>query len=321
MFNSTPLVDTPENAIMLEVARIKRDHPYKGDYREQIAELLGVLFLKFGERVGAGRIVALMSENGKSPSTSTVQSEINKFWENVRASTALKIVRPDVPPFLQEFIGEMAAAMWEKSMQAASATFQDEREEYEAHLAEGSSREATATALSAFAQAEGASAKMQLEQAESTVERLLAELTAERTGRHAAEANAQELEIQLNVEKSLRKEEADLRQATLLELRTAVERTAAEHKRLMAIGDDYKQQAARDRAGRESAEKARQALAAENAALHAQLQELLQSNGVLSGTVEAQAARLESLGRPVTQSPGDWVTGRTRRPSLRVRLK
>jgi DNA repair exonuclease SbcCD ATPase subunit len=310
--------------IAQEVARIRQEHPYQGHYREQMAALLNVMFFKFGEKPGANRLAALLAENGRSPSTSTAQDEINKFWNRIREQAAVKIDRPDVPQSLLDMFSEMAGKVWTSSMAEAATNFDAQRQELEAQLrvALGEAaalREQLSSARSATEEA--------LRTGQAVMEQhdaLIVKFAKEVASREAAEGRVAKLEGQLDAVRQEQAAESQRTQATLQEMRTALEQAAAEQRRLLVIGDDFKQQAARDRALRTKSEEAQAQLLAELTRLREQVTQLSGEKGVLEGRLSAQDQQLEQLrtAQDEQNKPGALpVRMKKLRSSLRTRVR
>ena len=312
-----------DEALAQEIAQIKAMHPYKGDYREQIAALLGVLFLKFGERVGASRVVALLAENGKSPSTSTAQDEINKFWHRVRANAVVKIDRPDLPPFLQEFFGEMAATVWTKSTAAAAALFEAQKQEMSDRLSQANDQVQQSNAEAAVAQGEKAQAKNELFRAQASATSLQADVANWKIQNERGLSQRAALEERLSAETQFRRDETERLAHTLEGVRSALDRAMSEQNRLLAIGDDYKQQASRDRASREKTEQTLVIRDADCERLRLALAQALQENAGLVVKLDVQDKQLMQARSNAAReaSPGEARRGRLRRGTTKPRIR
>jgi hypothetical protein len=310
--------------IAREVARIKQEHPYNGNYRDQMAALLGVMFFKFGERVGANRLAALLAENGRSPSTSTAQDEINKFWGKIREASAIKIDRPDVPKFLLDLYADMAGKVWKNSMDEAGAMFESHRQEVAEQLksAQNDANLAKEQLVAARAAAEQVLRELQL--ARERIEVQGNQLAAETAYRRDAESRVGQLTEQLSHEQRVRAGESLRMQHALQELTVALDQATSEQRRLLAIGDDFKQQAARDRALRVKTEETHTRLSHEVERLQQQVTQLSGEKGVLEGRLAAQDQQLDRLtSEQAGQSKSGQVAVRMKklRQGLRVRSR
>lgn len=269
--------------IAREIARIREDYPYKGNYRDQMSALLGVMFFKFGERVGSNRLASLLAENGRSPSTSTAQDEINKFWARVRENSAIKLNRPDLPPFLLDLFSTMAGTVWEKCMAEADAMFVSHRQEVASQLAAAHKETEHSREQLALARAGAEQALRQVQVANEGREAVRRELARESAGRLAAENTAAALTERLSLEQLARKEEGERLHKALAELKAGMELATNEQRRLMTIGDEFKQQAARDRALRTKSEEALARLNIESERMQKKVAQISGERGVLEG--------------------------------------
>jgi hypothetical protein len=278
-----------------EIARIRQDYPYQGNYREQMAALLGVLFFKFGERVGANRLASLLAENGRSPSTSTAQDEINKFWAKVQENAAIKLNRPDLPPFLLEIFSNMAGSVWEQSMAQAEAHFVTHRQEVAAQIAAAEKATAAAREQLTTTRAGTEQALQRLQVSNESREQLGQQLAAETARLVEAHAQIGELAHKLAEVERIRATEAGQLQSTLEGLKNDLAASVDEQRRQMTIGDELKQQAARDRALRTKAEDVSVKLQAQVEQLQAQVSTLTSERGVLEGITLAQERQIAAL--------------------------
>ena len=286
---------TSDEALHLEIIRIKREYPFKGDYREQLAALLAILFFKFGERVGAGRLAALLAENGKSPSTSTAQSEINKFWDKVRQHASVKIERPDVPEFLLELFGQMAAKTWGNCMTAANSAFIDLRDEQSRQVEVALSSARAIQALLEEAQGAAQQARLEAAQANERREVVTSQLAVESALKNEADSLLRAMAERLEREQQLRTEESTRMTSTLQELRETLNLSTIEQRRLLVVSDDFKQQAARDRAQRLKSEETIAILTQAEESSRQRVASLVLEKGLLEGRLEAQFLQLEQL--------------------------
>lgn len=308
-------------ALAAEVARIKRDIPFNGSYREQLAELLSVLFFKFGERAGANRIAALLAENGRSPSTSTAQDEINKFWDRVRKNSTITIDRPDVPPALLSLLSDFAGKAWQQCMVEAQAQFDEQRQEVAQELAAARASVEEAQEQVTQARVAAAQAARELQVANESREGLGRQVAREVSKGEELRKQILELTQRLAEEKKAREDEGAQTQAALSALKASSDLAIDEQRRLMTVGDEFKQQAARERAQRAKAEASVAALASENSDLKKQLTALEHQRGLLEGTVAAHVAQIDQMTQQQAQSGATRPLLRGLRPQSRIVVK
>lgn len=321
MSNTTIHSPERDTAITREVARIRADYPYRGNYREQMAALLGVMFFKFGERVGANRLASLLAENGRSPSTSTAQDEINKFWAKVRENSAIKINRPDLPPVLLDLFSTMAGTVWEQSVAEAGALFISHRQEVASQLAAAQKETEHAGEQLVLARAGAEQALRQVQLANEAREALGRDLARESAGRLAAENTALALTERLSLEQLARKEEGERLHKALAELKAGLELATDEQRRLMTIGDEFKQQAARDRALRTKSEEALARLNIESERMQKQVAQISGERGVLEGLTKGLEQQVAWLTAQLASDvkPASANTRRRVRPGARTK--
>ena len=307
-----------------EVERIRAQHPTAQGYRNQLRALLATLFFNYGERPGANRLIALLSQEGRSPSTSTAQDEINKFWEQIRQNAQVRLHRPDLPENLLELFADVAGKVWEASIAHAGQTFESHRLDAGEQVAQARAALAALEQERDAARAAADEAAGALARAESLRSGTAEQLAAERARLQAFQQTVSDLTERLAREQQLRQEESARTQNVIAELRAAVEQAAREQNRLLTIGDDYKQQAARDRDLRERVEAARVALAAENEGLRTTVSGLSRENGILEGQISVlnqQVSQMQNeLGSSTSSSsPAGRIRARRTRSPARKR--
>ncbi|SEI14622.1 hypothetical protein [Paraburkholderia hospita] len=280
-----------EEQIRQEVARIRTEFPYRGDYRGQLRALIEALFFRFGERAGAQRLVNLLAIDGKSPSTSTAQDEINKFWEQVREASQIRIQRADLPPFLLEIFGRAAADIWENSLQAANATFEDFRLDAESQVRDALASASQESDRADAAQRRAAEADSRAQAADVLREEMAIRLSAAEAAREAAEKTLDQIRRESAELERQRSETITGLQETVEQLRAASNRLQDEQRRLLVVADDYKTAAARDR---DSVREERENVRALNQTI-LNLQGSLNRASTERGIFEGRAVAAESL--------------------------
>lgn len=276
-----------EDRIRAEVERIREEHPYRGDYRKQLRALIETLFFKFGERAGATRLVSLLAEDGRSPSTSTAQDEINQFWKRLQDTAKVRIERPDLPEFLLEVFGQAAATVWENALAQADAALAAFRAEAEASISAAETRAAEADRRATAAEAAARQAAERASAADAQREELAVQLAGEQAARHAAEQSLAQLRAESEERERKRAEEAADLQRTIEELRAASDRVEREQRRLLVVTDDYKTAAARDREARKEADENNRALNIAMQSMQGNINRLSNERGILEGRAEA----------------------------------
>jgi len=279
-----------EDQIRDEVARIREQHPYRGDYREQLQALIHSLFFKFGERAGAARLVALLSADGRSPSTGTASEEIKRFWQTIRENATIKIDRPDLPPFLLEIFADAAGKVWENAVSQAEAALAQFRSEAEEHVREAEALRAQALEQLREVRAEIDATERRLAAESEARQALAVELASEKAARAEREKALQQLEHQAAEAERRRTEEIAELHRTIDDLHKASNRIEAEQRRLLVITDDYKTAAARDRELRGKAEDDNRTLTIAMQQMQGQINRLHSEHGILQGRAESAEA-------------------------------
>ena len=276
-----------EDRIRAEVERIREEHPFRGDYREQLRSLIETLFFKFGERAGATRLVALLGEDGRSPSTSTAQDEINQFWKRLQATAKVRIERPDLPEFLLDIFGQAAATVWENALAQADAALAAFRAEAEALVDAAEARAAEAARRADAAEESARKAGDRAAAADALREEIAVQLAGEQAARQAAQRELEQLRVESEERERKRGEEVAELQRTIQELRSASDRIEREQRRLLVVTDDYKTAAARDRDARKEAEDNNRALTIAMQSMQGNINRLSNERGILEGRAEA----------------------------------
>lgn len=269
-----------EEQIHEEVDRIRREHPYRGDYRDQLRALIQTLFFKFGERAGAARLVTLLGADGRSPSTGTALAEINRFWQTIRDNAAIKLNRPDLPPFLLEIFADAAGKVWENALSHAEDALAEFR-----HAAERQVQAAEARSVEAIGRLEEARAEIESARARATVESeareaLAIELASEQAARVEREKALELLEKQAAESETKRTGEIAELHRTIEDLQKSSNRVEAEQRRLLVVIDDYKTAAARDRQLRDKAEEDNRTLTITLQQMQGQINRLHREHGI-----------------------------------------
>ncbi|MBC8641659.1 DNA-binding protein [Caballeronia sp. EK] len=286
-----------EDQIREEVIRIRREHPYRGDYREQLQALIHVLFFKFGERAGAARLVALLGADGRSPSTGTALAEINRFWQTIRDNAAIKLDRPDLPPFLLEIFADAAGKVWENALSQAEAALAEFRTQAEEQIRDAEARQNQAFDQLREARAEIDTTRQRAAAESEAREALAVELAGEKAARVEREKALQQLEQQAAEAERRRTEEITKLHRTIEDLQKASNRIEAEQRRLLVVADDYKTAAARDRELRGKVEDENRTLTITMQSMQGQVNRLHSEHGILQGRAESAEALAERYRR------------------------
>ena len=95
-----------------EIDALRARHPETQDLYREVCVLL---FFRYGITPTANKLYQLV----KKGSMSAPAEALNRFWENLREKSRVRIEHPDLPQSLQDSAGEMVGALWQQA-QAAS---------------------------------------------------------------------------------------------------------------------------------------------------------------------------------------------------------
>ncbi len=90
-----------------------------------------LLFMQTGELPSQSRVLDLVRIPGSSPSASTVQKGINKFWATIRQRIGVSLSHPQVPQEVLEQIGESVSRMWDAAINGADQALSTRKQELE----------------------------------------------------------------------------------------------------------------------------------------------------------------------------------------------
>ncbi|QBY56011.1 DNA-binding protein [Cupriavidus oxalaticus] len=293
-----PPLESPELQLLDHVQRIKERFPGRSGYRDQIRELARELFFTFGQRPSAQRVVSLLADNGRSPSMSTAQEEINSFWETLRQTSRIRIQRPDVPEILLDHLSQVASDVWQAAVAQSEATTKEVREQAVRQVMDITEQRDQLQAQSDELAARNATLLEENEQLLKKVAELDQAVVAEKAVRSAAEASAAEWKAEFENTQQLRRQEAELAAQALNGVRQQVEQLMNEQRRLLAVADDFKQAALRDRLALESSER-------RVAEALGRCESLLAAKEAAEGQQQRLAGQNEQLQRDLAQARSD----------------
>ena len=249
--------ESPEDTLQLgeEIERIRAQYPYQNGYRDQIRALIEVMFFRFGQRPGANRLVSLLAQNGTSPSTSTAQDEINKFWNRIRETAKVKIDRPDLPALLLDHLSEMGAEIWQSAMTQAEALTADVRRDAQAESLRLRDELFSLQEQTDRLRLHASAVEESLQRSEKEREELASAFAGERAARMSAEESVRQWQAELQRANEQHQAQEQRSTDAIHAAQLQLERLEAEQRRQLSLVDDFKQAAARDRLALEGAER------------------------------------------------------------------
>jgi hypothetical protein len=129
-----------ETEIAAEIERLRGDFPKTPDLYREVCVLL---FFRYGITPTTNRLYQLVRKG----SMSAPGEALNAFWKQLRDSSRISVVAPEVPGGLREAAGQLAVAFWKSAQQAAEDAFAVLRTEAKAQVDEARMALSTADEL------------------------------------------------------------------------------------------------------------------------------------------------------------------------------
>lgn len=108
--------------IAAEIERLRGEFPKTPDLYREVCVLL---FFRYGITPTTNRLYQLVRKGSM-----TAPSEaLNAFWKQLRDSSRISVVAPEVPESLREAAGQLAVTFWRGAQQAAEEAFAELRSE------------------------------------------------------------------------------------------------------------------------------------------------------------------------------------------------
>ena len=98
---------------------------------ELIDEVVRKIFMLLGEHPTQPRVLDFLRQPGKSPSASTVQNGIKRFFNGIRNRMGGSLSHPSIPPEVMVDFSQGVARLWDLAMAGSSKAFEDYRKELE----------------------------------------------------------------------------------------------------------------------------------------------------------------------------------------------
>ncbi|KWB93550.1 DNA-binding protein [Burkholderia ubonensis] len=164
------------------------------DTRDLYREVCALLFFRYGVTPTANKLYSLVRKG----SMSTPADVLNRFWQDLRERTRVKIDHPDLPDAVKQVAAEAVLAIWHSASEASAAELAALRAEarHQAHEAEVARDRAVAEAEAARQAVE--STQGQLEAVRAQLVESGDALADERQAHAATEARLQEVRRQLD---------------------------------------------------------------------------------------------------------------------------
>jgi chromosome segregation ATPase len=151
-----------ESQLVAEIDQLRGQFPQTQDlYRE----LCVLLFFRYGITPTTNKLYQLVRKG----SMSAPAEALNKFWEDLRDKSRVRIEHPDLPESLKTAAGELVATLWSAAQGAAQEGLATLRGEAQAQMAEARQAQAAAEAERDTARASHALVSQTLEQAHARI--------------------------------------------------------------------------------------------------------------------------------------------------------
>ncbi len=118
-----------ENTLLADIEHLREQFPQTQDlYRE----VCTIMFFRYGMTPTGNKLYQLVRKG----SMSAPAEALNKFWEDLRKKSRVKIEHPDLPEVLKTAAGELTATLWSTAQTMAHETLASYRTETQAAVAE-----------------------------------------------------------------------------------------------------------------------------------------------------------------------------------------
>ncbi|HYD62188.1 MAG TPA: DNA-binding protein [Noviherbaspirillum sp.] len=160
-----------EKQLLADIDALRSQFPHTQDLYREVCVLL---FFRHGITPTTNKLYQLVRKG----SMSAPAEALNKFWEDLRDKSRVRIEHPDLPESLKTAAGELVATLWSTAQGAAQVGLATLRSEAQAQVAEARQAQATAEADRDAARASHALASQTLEQAHARIGELEQALAA-----------------------------------------------------------------------------------------------------------------------------------------------
>lgn len=147
-----------ESQLLADIDALRSQFPHTQDLYREVCVLL---FFRYGMTPTTNKLYQLVRKG----SMSAPAEALNKFWEDLRDKSRVRIEHPELPESLKAAAGELVATLWSTAQGAAQEGLAALRSEAQAQLAEARQAQESAEVDRDAARASHALASQTLEQA------------------------------------------------------------------------------------------------------------------------------------------------------------
>ena len=126
-----------ESQLLTEIDRLREQFPHTQDLYREVCVLL---FFRYGMTPTANKLYQLVRKG----SMTAPAEALNKFWEDLREKSRVRIEHPDLPEALKTSAGELVATLWSTAQAKAHETLDAYRSEAQASVAQAKAALSTA---------------------------------------------------------------------------------------------------------------------------------------------------------------------------------
>jgi chromosome segregation ATPase len=126
-----------ENQLLADIDQLRNQFPQTQDLYREVCILL---FFRYGVTPTTNKLYQLVRKG----SMSAPAEALNKFWEDLRDKSRIRIEHPDLPEVLKAMAGDLVATLWSTAHGAAQEGFVELCGEAQARVAEAREVQATA---------------------------------------------------------------------------------------------------------------------------------------------------------------------------------
>jgi chromosome segregation ATPase len=173
-----------ESQLLADIDQLRTQFPQTQDLYREVCVLL---FFRYGITPTTNKLYQYVRKG----SMSAPAEALNRFWEDLRDKSRVRIEHPDLPESLKTAAGELVAALWSTAQDATQEGLATLRSEAQAQVAEARQAQATAEADRDAARASHALVSQTLEQAHARIGELEQAVAAREATMAALEAQLQ----------------------------------------------------------------------------------------------------------------------------------
>ena len=273
-----PASTVEDQALQADIAALRGRFT---DTRELYREVCALLFFRYGVTPTANKLYSLVRKG----SMSTPTDVLNRFWQDLREKTRVKIDHPELPDAMKQVAAEAVLTIWQAASSAATGELAALRAEarHQVHAAE-TARDQAAAESEAARQATAAT-QTQLDAVRAQLTEQQEALSTERRAHAATDARLQEARRQLD---EATRQLTELRTEFGAQLERERERADAADMRAASHEKRALREIDQERTARQKSEKLAEELRAQLVATRAEIQQAAVQHANAIGALRAE---------------------------------